>query len=354
MRGKRQPPRRKVKYPRFSQPKHRLEGKPRSILLTVGGAALLVIGGAIAFGLLRGQGGDGKAFGPMALLPQDTLFAATVSTDSGQWQQLSKLGTSQSQKSWQTQLKAVETAALSKGLSYEENIAPWVGDRITMAFLPPSENSAADFEQQATVWVLPVSNAGRAKKLFIEQLATPANQAKQRTYQGVNIQEFQLQDQQYAIAMPDNRRLIFTTAGAPINQVIDTLKGKPSIAQSPRFSEAMGEIGGGSPLAQIYVNMPIATAQMAAGSNQPISEASLERIQEMRGLGSTVTLDDDTLNFKTISWLDPKAKNQNVVKNQAEGIAKRLPANTLLMASGGNFQELWQSFAKGTPAKLLV
>jgi hypothetical protein len=357
MKGKRQPPRRrtKVKYPRFSQPKRRLEGKPRSILFTVGGAALLVVGGAIAFGLLRGQGGGGKAFGPMVLLPEDTLFAVTFSTDTGQWKQLARLGTAQSQKNWQAQLKSLEKATLATGLSYEKNIEPWVGDRITMAFLPPSENSAADFEQQATVWVLPVRSSGRAKKLFINQLATSGNQAQKRTHQGVEIQEFQLQDQRYAIAVTDQRNLIFTTAGAPINQVIDTLKGKPSIAQSPRFSEAMGEIGSSSPLAQVYVNMPIATAQMAAGSNQPISDASLERIQEMRGLGSTITLDDDsTLNFKTISWLEPNAKHPNIVKNQAEGIAKHLPANTLMMTSGGNFQELWQAYAKGTPAKLII
>ncbi|MEO0378086.1 MAG: DUF3352 domain-containing protein, partial [Cyanobacteria bacterium P01_A01_bin.17] len=149
--------------------------------------------------------------------------------------------------------------------------------------------------------------------------------------------------------------LVFTAAGAPIDQVIDTLKGKPSISATPRFTEAISEIGASSPLAQIYINMPLATAQLAAGSNQPISEASLARIQEVRGLGSTVTLDsDNTLDFKTITWLDPEAKYPLVVKNDAAGMAKRLPANTLMMASGSNFQDLWQAYAKGTAAKLIV
>jgi hypothetical protein len=320
----------------------------------LGGALLLIVGGAVAFGLLQGRGGGRQAFGPAALLPQDTLLSVTVSTNTGLWKQLAKLGTEQSQKSWQTDLQKIEKAVLAQGLSYEENIAPWVGDQVTMAFLPPNAESGPDFEQQATIWILPVRNSGRAKKLFIEKLATSGNQATKRTHANVEIQEFQLEDQQYAIATPDKRNLVFTAAGAPIDQVIDTLKGQPSVAKTPRFTEAISEIGDSSPLAQIYINMPLATSQLAVGSNQPLSEASMERIQEMQGLGSTVTLDsDDTLNFKTITWLDPKAKHPLVVKNEATGISKHLPANTLMMASGGNFQELWQAYAKGTTAKLI-
>ncbi len=354
MNGKRKLPQRrtKVKPPRFSTEKNRLKRQSRSLVLTLGGAACLILGGLIAFGLLRGQGG-GKVFGPMKLLPRDTLMAITVSTDNGQWQQLAKLGTAQSQKSWQADLAKMEDAFLAQGLSYKENIAPWVGDRITMAFLAPTTDSVDDLGQQATIWILPIRNSGQAEKLFINKLATSGNQVAKRTHQGVAIREFQLEDQEYAIATPNNRNLIFTTAGAPIDQVIDTVQGKPSIVKIPRFTEAMSEIGNGRPLAQVYVNMPIATAQMAAGSNQSLSEASMERIQEMQGLGSTVTLDDNTLEFKTISWLEPQAKYPHVVKNEATGIAKRLPADTLMMTSGGNFQELWQSYAKGTAAKLI-
>lgn len=356
MRGKPQPRRRtKTNPPRSSPQRRRPNNKSRSLAITVGGALLLVVGGAIAFVLLQGRGGGRKAFGPTALLPQDILLSVTFSTNTGQWEQLAKLGTEQSQKSWQTDLQNIEKTVLTQGMSYEENVAPWVGDQITMALLPPTADSGPEFGERATIWILPVRNSGRAKKLFIEQLATSGNQAQSRTYQDVEIQEFQLQDQEYAIATPDKRNLVFTAAGAPIDQVIDTLKGKPSISATPRFTEAISEIGAGSPLAQIFINMPLATSQLAAGSNQPISEASLERIQEVRGLGSTVTLDaGDTLNFKTITWLDPEAKYPLVVKNDAAGMSKRLPANTLMMASGSNFQELWQAYAKGTAAKLIV
>lgn len=356
MKGKRQPRRRrtKAKPPKIAPSRRRLDRKPRSLAFTLGGALLLVVGGAIAIWMLRGQGGSRKAFGPMALLPKDTMLAVTVSTDAGPWEQLSALGTAQSQKSWLANLKELEDTILAEqGLSYEENIAPWVGDRITMAFLSPSTETVDEFAQQATVWVLPVSNSGRAKKRFIEKLATSGNQVQKRTYQGVDIQEFQIEDQQFAIATPD-RYLVFTTAGGPINQVIDTFKTKSSVAQTPRFTEAMSEIGASRPLAQIYVNMPLAAAQIAAGANQPISKASMDRIQEVQGLGSTVTLNDNTLNFKTITWLEPQAKHPLVVKNDAAGLSKRLPADTLMMASGSNFQELWQAYAKGTTAKLIL
>ncbi len=356
MRGNQQPRRRQKRTPPRSSPSRRpLNSKSRSLAITVGGALLLIAGGAIAFGLLQGRGGDRKAFGPTALLPQDTLMSVTFTTNTGSWKQLAKLGTEQSRKNWQAELQKMEKTVLAQGLSYEENIAPWVGDQITMAFLPPNANAGPDFDKQATIWILPVRNSGRAKKLFTDQLATSGNQSTTRTHSEVEIQEFQLEDDKFAIATPDQRNLVFTTAGAPIDQVIDTIKGKPSVEQTPRFAESIAEIGASKPLAQIYINMPLATAQLAAGSNQPISEASMERIQELQGLGSTVTLDsDDTLDFKTITWLEPEAKYPLEVKNEASGMAKRLPESTLMMASGGNFQELWQAYAKGTPAKLLV
>jgi hypothetical protein len=162
------------------------------------------------------------------------------------------------------------------------------------------------------------------------------------------------QQKSHAIAILDQRYLVLTSAGAPINQVIDTFKGKPSVAQTPRFAEAMREIQERRPLAEIYVNMPAATAQMAASRDQPLAPEIAVRVQEVRGLATTITLEDHTLNFKTISWLDPDAKQKLKVENKASNLAQYLPADTLIMASGGNFQDLWTAYIQGTPAQLVL
>ena len=328
------------------------KAQSRTLLLTLGGAALLVVGGTLAFFLLRGS--DDKA-GPLPLgakvVPRDVMLSVTLNTEGGKWQQVAQFGTTDTQKTLQDQLQQLEKDVLEpNGLSYTANIQPWAANQLTMALLPPTVDSVEEQSQQATIWVVPIRDQGQFEKVFQNKL-TSANSTDTRTYKATKVYEFEADNgERYGFTTLDNRWLVFTAADAPINAVIDTYKGKPALADVPRYQEALKEIENDAAIAKVYINVPIAAAQM---SRVPLSPASQERIQSVQGIGSTLMVVKDGIKFKAISWLKPDAKDTLEAKNEAKDIAKHLPDDTLLMTSGGNFQQVWRDYAQGNLAKLV-
>lgn len=327
------------------------KARPRTLMLTLGGAALLVVGGTIAFFLLQGE----EKAGPLPLgskvVPRDVMLSVTLNTEASKWQKLAQFGTANTQKTLRQRLQDFETEVLEpNGLSYKANIQPWAANQLTMALLPPTVESVEIQSQQATLWVVPIQDQNQFQKVFQTKLTT-ANSADTRTYKETQVYEFDADDgKRYGFATLDNRWLVFTEADAPINAVIDTYKGKPALADVPRYQEALQEIEHQDAIAKVYVNVPIAAAQM---SRVPLSPASQERIQNIQAIGSTLLLMDDGIQFKSISWLNPEAQEKLEVKNEAEDIAKHLPQDTLMMTSGGNFQQVWRDYAQGNLAKLV-
>ena len=328
--------------------------KPRSLILTLGGAALLVVGGGAAFWFLQLQQGGNALPTGATLIPKDVALSLTLSTDFGKWKQLDQFGTTESQKRWLEGVANLEETVLNdNGLTYAEHVRPWIGDQVTMALLPPTIESVEQVDQEATIWILPVRNLQQARQLLINQLATSSNQATQRTHKGINIQEFKANDQKnYGIALIDERFLVFTNAGVPMDHVIDTFKNQSSIATLPRFPLAMQKIRASGAVAQVYVNLPIAAKRL--NTNRQFASETIEQIQSTQGLGATVSLTSDGVNIKAVSWLNPQAKDTLNLDNQGGDILKHLPADTLMVASGGNFRQFWTDYAKGTPSKLIV
>ncbi len=323
----------------------------RTLMLTLGGAALLVVGGAVAFFLLPGD----KPAGPLPLgskvVPRDVMLSVTLNTETNKWQRIAQFGTIDTQKTLRQRLQELETQVLEpNGLSYAANIRPWSANQLTMALLPPTVESVEVQSQQATIWVIPIRDQGRFETVFKNKL-TSVNEVETRTHQQITVHEFDADDgKRYGFATLDNRWLVFTEADAPINAVIDTYKGKPALADIPRYQEALKEIESEDAIAKIYINVPIAAAQI---SQVPLSPASKERIQDIQAIGSTIRLVNDGIQFKAISWRKPDAKETLEVKNDAKEIAKHLPQDTLIMTSGGNFQQVWRDYAQGNLAKLV-
>lgn len=320
-------------------------------MLTLGGAALLVVGGAVALFLLPGE--DKAEPLPLGskVVPRDVMLSVTLNTEASKWQKITQFGTTNTQKALRQRLQEFEADVLEpNGLSYQANIQPWAANQLTMALLPPTVESVEEQSQQATIWVIPIRDQGQFEKVFQNKL-TSTNSAETRTYKETKVYEFEADNgERYGFATLDNRWLVFTGADTPINSVIDTYKGKPALADVPRYQEALKEIEHNDAIARIYINVPVAAAQM---SRVPLSPASKERIQNVQAIGSTLLLMDDGIQLKAISWLNPDAKEKLEVKNEAKDIAKHLPEDTLMMTSGGNFQQVWRDYAQGNLAKLV-
>lgn len=334
--------------------KQRKHKQVRSLSFTAGAAALLVAGGTLAFFLINGRQSNGVIPLGATVIPQNALLSLTVSTDDGPWQKLGQFGTAESKAGWDKYLKHFETDFLEPfGLSYSKDIKGWMGQQLTMAMVSPAPEDTTQVGHNATVWVLPIRDVQQAQSVLSRMAGNGAGQ--KRTYKDVEVQAFRGSNGKTISALIlEGRLLIAVNGNNTLNQVIDTYRGGPSLAQTPRFQDAMSTVEDGSAFAKLYVNLPMATAGALQDSGRGLSPSALERLQAVQGMGSTISIQGEGLNFKAISWLKPNTKQELKGSNRAQTLARLLPSDTLAMISGGDFQQVWQDYSQGTESQLIV
>lgn len=333
------------------------------LLITVGTAVVLILGGAAAYWFLTQRS---RPSGDMPVganvIPQDALMTVSVTTNESQWERLREFGTPETQAAFdQTLVSFRDRFLASNGFNYEEDIQPWVGQEITFAFLAQKTPAAASDSptpppavvtgDQSVVMVLPVANPLRAKQVLDKQASATTNQGQKREYKGVQVQESPASaPQPYSIAVLEGRYLILSSDSQAINRTIDAYKGTPALAATAGFGQALNQIQTASPFARVYVNVPEAAAFASANSARPVPPDELVKLRQNQGLAATLALEPEGVRVRGISWLNPKSEKQHVVENNANSMPARLPADTMMMVSGGNLQRLWQDYSQGAAA----
>ncbi|MBF2076163.1 MAG: DUF3352 domain-containing protein [Synechococcales cyanobacterium C42_A2020_086] len=340
-----------------------------ALWLALGTAAGFAIGGVTAWWFVQRRPTTAGLPTGTTVIPQEAVMTVSVSTDRGQWQQLRRFGTPETQAAFDRTLAQWRDRLLTaNGLSYQQDIQPWVGNEITAALLlPPTDaaNAPADapgtvqpydptalvMGEQALVFVLPIADPAKAQQL----LSSPQGDqdAVARDYKGVQIREVHNQTERaYAASVLGNRFVVVSDHTWAVEQVIDTFKGEASVAATPGYSQALGYITAANPFAQIYVNVPAATTFTSNNAIQPIPPQLLVPIQANRGLASTVTLESEGLRMQGVTWLAPNSKTRFRVINNTERMPQLLPSETLLTAMGGNLKQLWQNYTEQPPEPL--
>jgi Protein of unknown function (DUF3352) len=325
----------------------------RSLALTIGGAALLVGVGILAYFLMKGQQSETMVPVGATVTPQNALLSLTVSTDESPWRKLGEFGTPETKTRWQNQLKSLETEFLSPfNLTYEKDVRPWVGPQMNFVLLSPAPEDVAQVGANATVWFLPMKDQAQAQSVLSK---AAGSSAQKRTYKDVEVQTFKGQNGKTISAVVlENRLLIISNGNNTLNQVIDTFRGSPSLAQTPRLKEAMGEVNDDAAFAQVYVNLPIAMAGLLQNPVLGMPQSTIQQVQAVQGFGSSIKIEDDGLNFKAISWLKPDVKRELKGSNKAQSFVRLLPADTVMTTSGSDFKQAWQDYSQGTESQLIV
>ncbi len=328
-----------------------------SLLLTLGAAVLLIGGGGAAYWILTQRGVvPGELPVGAEVVPQDALMAISVSTDPGQWEHLREFGTPQSQAAFDKNLAQLRDRLLTaNGYDYAKDVQPWIGKEVTVAFLPPSPAStptapnAPTAQQQATVMVLPIQNQLQAKQLLEKPKQPTTGKLVDRTYKGFQIRESQgAATQNYSATVLDGKFLVVTTDPKATDRAIDTYKKEgAALSATPGYSQAIGKIQSAQSFGKLYVNLPAAAAITSANAGRSASPQSLAQVQQIQGLAATATLQPEGIQFKSISWLKPDSQRKYEVQNTAKIMPSRLPAETLIMASGGNLKRFWQDYNQG-------
>ncbi len=335
--------------------------KKPSLFLTFGTVALLAAGGGTAYWIWT-QRGVGPSEMPVGaeVVPQDALMAISVATDPGQWQKLREFGTVQSQAALDQNLaNARDRILTANGFDYERDIQPWIGKEVTVAFLspqaspPPSGSNSlppVPRAQQATLLLLPVRDAAKAKQA-LDKFKPQSGKVADRIYKGFQVRETQgVTPQNYSATILDDKLMVVANDPKAMDRAIDTYKGEPALAATPGYSQALGKIQVAQPFGKLFINLPAAAASTSANSGKSVSPQSLAQVQQVQGLAATAVLESEGVRFKSISWLKPDSQRRYEVRNTAKTMPSRLPADTIIMASGGNLKQFWQDYSQGATA----
>ncbi|MBE9094946.1 DUF3352 domain-containing protein, partial [Tychonema sp. LEGE 07203] len=208
--------------------------------------------------------------------------------------------------------------------------------------------------QQSVAIILPIANPIKAKELLAKPRSLNQGKMVERNYKGVQVTETQgTPDRTFSVAVLGTNYLAVTTDPTATDRIIDTYKGEPSLAKTPGYADNIQQIKDAAAFGQLYVNMPVASAFIAANSSREISPENLEKLQQNQGFATTATLDAEGIGFKSISWLKPDSTRKIAVENNAIKMVDRLPSNTIMTVSGGNLQRLWQDYVSGADANPL-
>ncbi|MEH2206851.1 MAG: DUF3352 domain-containing protein [Nostoc sp.] len=342
------------------------KNKKPSLVLTLSAAGLLIGAGSVAYWLLaQRQISSSDLLVGANIIPGDALFAVSLTTDPQQWQKLRQFGTKETQTELDKNLVQLRDRFLTNnGYDFQKDIAPWVGNDIAIAILAPTignkpapkpvtTNEDAASDQQSMVMVLPVKNPEIAKSILAQPKTLKQGKWIDRTYQGIAIKQSEGQaGQNFSAALLDGRFVVITDSPKATERAIDAYKNKTSLATTGGFTENFPKIANYQPFAQFYVNVPTAAKIAAASPNRPLPAQVLAQLQNNQGLAGTMTLESEGIRFKGVSWLNPNSQRVLAVENKAGKMQSRIPAETLMMLTGGNLQRLWRDYvltSQGNP-----
>ena len=331
------------------------------VLIAAGSAIGLAVGGAIAWWSLQQPVIAGLPAGA-DVIPQNAALTVSLSTNESQWQQLRQFGTPATEAAFSKNWSQFYDQLLSaNGFDFDRDIKPWIGSEMTIAFLAPVALSNPQNPQQVQpytadpqkgdappVLVLPIANPVKAQALLSQPKVADGQAWVDRDYKGIKIREVQGKTEHaYAAAVLGDRYVVISPDSKAIEQVVDTFKGKAAIVRTPGYNQAFSQLKAEtSPLLRLYVNVPTASAVATNNETQPVPPQGLALLQGSQGLAATVVLEPEGVGVDAVSWLPDESKVRYQVSNSAERMPTLLPASTVLMTSGGKFQQAWQNYSQ--------
>ena len=358
------------------------------LLLTLGTAAAFITGGAASYWWLnRSDGLQRTVELPVGIeaIPQNALMTLSFSTDPQQWQTFRSFGTDATQQQVDQVLAQWRDRWLSDNdLDFRRDIQPWVGAEMTIAVLPndaaedatdeptadpvtdlapdsnSSENDSSEplpiappdgslpppgnlpTDDQTLVIILPIADPLQAQQTLGGAL-DDLEQSSERVYEGITIQEVtNPEGQTYATALFDNRFVAIAPESENVQQMIDAYQAEAAIDDLGGYTAALRQTLTDTPFMRLYVNVPAAQALAEQGEG-PIPSSGLLPFNQNQGLAATITLEDEGIRFKTVTWREPNP-DAPAIANATTAIANLLPDTTLMMLTGSNLTTLWTQY----------
>ncbi|NJR38369.1 MAG: DUF3352 domain-containing protein [Leptolyngbyaceae cyanobacterium CSU_1_4] len=323
-------------------------------LVPLGAAIALISGGAALWWVVRQNTPvEGLPIGS-EVLPQTTAMTLAFTTNEAQWQQLQQFGNPETQAALAENFAQWRDRHLTaNGLSYDRDIKPWVGQEVTVAFLPPvSDNNQPAALQPFNpkglvdtppVFILPIANPAKAEALMATPKTAGGQEWVERDYKGQKIREVHgEQAPAYAATVLNNRIVVVSSDAKAIEQVIDTFKGKPPLSRISEYNQSFKQLKTVAPFLRMYVNVPAAEQMAISNPAWPVPPQTLSLLQHNQGMVSTVNLGQEGMKMQGLAWVAANSKVRYRTDNKAQRMPSLLPAQTVMMTSGGNLKQFWQ------------
>lgn len=329
-----------------------------SLWLTLGAAALLIAGGVATYYFVLSRKALENVPVGANIVPTDAMMAVSLSTQPKQWEKLREYGTAESKAALNKTIQDWRDRLFTdSGFDYQQDIQPWVGDEVMVAWLPhqtitsgtlPKPDSPPSSPTEpAMVMVFPIANPQKAQEVLAQPKLLTEGEISERTYRGIDIVETRgLPTQNYSIAVLGEKFLLVTTDANATDRTIDTYRGEASIAKTPGYASAFDKIQTPRAFAEVYLNIPVAASVASFTSAQPIPPENLEKLQQHQGFITSVILESGGINFKGISWYKPSSQKTLAVENKSQEMLRRIPDEAILVMAGGNLRRLWQDYSK--------
>ncbi len=338
-----------------------MSDKKSNFLLPVIGGLVIVAGGVGAYVYFQGSpSGTPNAIGKV--IPQQVLFAASISGDSAAWNKLERFQTPEVKKYLDEQLNKFQQDALAKSdLNFNQDIKPWAGD-VMFAILPSQPK-----QSQATPRLLPVSTAiaqapilpdpstpnillavqikdsGSASKFFEKVKTKAAGKVVQRDYKGVQISQFKSESGNPTNVAVLGEYSIISPQAKSLEKAIDTFQGQPSFLNNPPAKLELK-----NPLVQFYMPDFGGSVEQLIALNpnaQTLPPQSLAQLKLVKSVTIGIGVDDDGLRLKGVSSLAPGAIKIDY-KNSSGKVISQFPAETFGLITGTNIKARWEQFTK--------
>lgn len=318
-------------------------------MLLIGAGALTYVG--LHWRLSRARGLPAG----MRAVPQAAVAAVTLTTETEQWQQLRQFGTPETQASFDNQLAEWRDRWLRQyNLSFAEDIEPWIGPEATLAWIPESavtsegEPGSVLLGEQRRILLLPIADP-EAAQVSVASFPLATDTESSMVYRGVTLNPLPTtsgdSNQSLLVGLLGTRLLLVAEDQAVAQKAIDAYKGGKNLADLAGYRRSFEHIGMPQAFGKLYLNVP-GTTQLLAQSSQPeLPKTIIENFQESRGVAATVVLESQGLRIKSTSWLGPESDVEYVDTNVPTQLPQYLPRDTLVLASGGNFQQFWQDLS---------
>ena len=289
----------------------------------------------------------------VTLIPADATVTAMVSVSDEDWRQILGFGTAESRAVTQGMLeKAAAQLSERTGLEFEQDVRPWLGDRLFVAMLPPRDISndmapEAISTGYAPVFFLPVENPRRARKA-LEQSSAVAGAWQERDHQGITVAD----SDTFSVVQIDNMAIVSPDRNA-ISRTIDAYLSEQTITQVGGYSSAWDLLGSSDSVATLYFNVESASEFLA---NQSVGRVDAVDRPPVRTQGSMVAafLAEDGVEFNGLSWLSPSSDRRYERNVPTPKIAEVLPDTSVAAIVGLDFPQIWRDYLRDSQVNALL